>query len=360
MYSSLGNGEHTFLVRARNSANAAGAADRYLWTVLNAAPVANGQTVVVIPNLAKSITISATDTDPLIYTIVTPPAHGALSGLAPNLTYSPDTNYGGPDSFTFRASDGTALSNVATVTIFVDNVPPVVTCPVTPNNLWPPNHKLIDIQATVTVTDVHSGPAGFTLISVTSNEPDAGLNKDDVPVDIQNWVAGTPDIVGQVRAERSDTGTGRIYTLTYQGKDLASNKALCTTTVKVPKSQGGVASAAYDENQVLDDAFTEAVSVLTDTVTTPVTDAVNTDMVNIDVGNTETGNTGSEAQNLKLFLPVITNGVGEEQRQESTPVEEDTTERSVPDVETVSSEAQPDAEEDATPANSLFLPLVNQ
>jgi len=94
---------------------------------------------------------------------------------------------------------------VATVTLFVDNVPPVVSCSATPNRLWPPNHNLADIQATVTVTDVHSGPTGFTLVSVTSNEPDAGLNKDDVPNDIQGWTLNTPDTTGQVRAERSDT-----------------------------------------------------------------------------------------------------------------------------------------------------------
>ncbi len=58
----------------------------------------------------------------------TPPAHGSLSGTAPNLTYTPTANYFGPDSFTFKANDGTADSNVATVNINVTagaNVAPV-------------------------------------------------------------------------------------------------------------------------------------------------------------------------------------------------------------------------------------------
>ena len=97
----MDNGEHTFRVRARNSANQAGAAARYTWTVHNAPPVTNDQSVTVTANQAKSITLTASDSDALIYTVVTPPAHGVLTGLAPNLIYTPDTNYSGVDSFSF-------------------------------------------------------------------------------------------------------------------------------------------------------------------------------------------------------------------------------------------------------------------
>ncbi len=46
------------------------------------------------------------------------PTHGALSGTAPNLTYTPTTGYSGADSFTFKANNGTD-SNMATVSITV-------------------------------------------------------------------------------------------------------------------------------------------------------------------------------------------------------------------------------------------------
>ena len=49
---------------------------------------------------------------------IAPPAHGTLSGTAPNVTYTPATNYAGSDSFTFKANDGTADSAPATVSIF--------------------------------------------------------------------------------------------------------------------------------------------------------------------------------------------------------------------------------------------------
>src|SRR5439155_791030 len=73
---------------------------------------------------AKAITLTATDAEgsTLTYTIVTGPAHGTLSGTAPALTYTPVPNYNGPDSFTFKANDGTLDSNVATVTITVASV----------------------------------------------------------------------------------------------------------------------------------------------------------------------------------------------------------------------------------------------
>jgi hypothetical protein len=55
---------------------------------------------------------------------VTGPAHGTLSGTAPNLTYTPSTNYSGTDSFTFQANDGTTNSPTATVSISVTAATP--------------------------------------------------------------------------------------------------------------------------------------------------------------------------------------------------------------------------------------------
>ena len=89
----------------------------------NSPPVANNQAVAVNKNTAKAVTLTATDpnNDPLTYSIVTPPAHGILTGTAPNLMYNPTTGYVGPDSFTFKANDGTIDSNIATVSITVQD-----------------------------------------------------------------------------------------------------------------------------------------------------------------------------------------------------------------------------------------------
>jgi hypothetical protein len=88
-----------------------------------APPIASDQVISTNKNTAKSITLTATDAnnDPLTYSVVTPPAHGTLSGTAPNLNYNPNTDYVGPDSFTFKANDGTVDSNTATVSITVQD-----------------------------------------------------------------------------------------------------------------------------------------------------------------------------------------------------------------------------------------------
>jgi len=73
-----------------------------------------------------SITLTASDTEgnSLTYAVVagSGPSNGTLSGAAPNLTYTPNPNYFGPDSFRFTANDGQAVSNEATVSITVNPV----------------------------------------------------------------------------------------------------------------------------------------------------------------------------------------------------------------------------------------------
>ena len=95
-----------------------GTADSNIVTVsitVNGPPVANNQALTINKNTQQAITLTATDpnNDPLTYTVVQQPIHGALTGTAPNLNYQPVTDYVGPDSFTFKANDGTADSNIA-------------------------------------------------------------------------------------------------------------------------------------------------------------------------------------------------------------------------------------------------------
>jgi hypothetical protein len=121
---------------------------------------------------------------------------------------------------------------------FEDTTPPTVTCSATPGKLWPANHKLVEVNADVRVRDSDSGPAGFTLVSVTSSEPDNGLGDGDTVNDRQGWNAGSADVAGLLRAERSGNGTGRVYALTYEGADTAGNTVTCVTTVIVPHDKG--------------------------------------------------------------------------------------------------------------------------
>ncbi|MCE9608611.1 MAG: DUF6288 domain-containing protein [Chthoniobacter sp.] len=90
-------------------------------TIINDPPVANAQSLELAPNIGQAITLTGSDNcnDPLTYVVVTQPANGVLSGTAPNLTYTPNVNFSGTDSFTFKVNDGTNDSPVATVVLNV-------------------------------------------------------------------------------------------------------------------------------------------------------------------------------------------------------------------------------------------------
>ena len=125
-------------------------------------------------------------------------------------------------------------ASATTTGISIDKTPPTLICRASPNVLWPPNHKLVNVTTWANVTDALSGSAGFTLTSITSNEPDNGLGDGDTPSDIQGWDIGNPDTTGLLRAERSGNGGGRSYRLTYTSWDKARNRATCVAEISVP------------------------------------------------------------------------------------------------------------------------------
>jgi RHS repeat-associated protein len=93
-------------------------------TIENSAPVADPQTVSTDEDVSLVITLTASDVDDdsLSYTVTTEPGNGTLSGSPPNLTYTPNADFNGPDAFSFTASDGTTTSEAATVNITVKSV----------------------------------------------------------------------------------------------------------------------------------------------------------------------------------------------------------------------------------------------
>jgi hypothetical protein len=88
---------------------------------VNDAPVAVAKSVAATAGTPVGIVLSASDADgdALTFSIVGGPAQGSLSGTAPNLTYIPNPTATGTDSLSFRASDGKANSNTATVSITI-------------------------------------------------------------------------------------------------------------------------------------------------------------------------------------------------------------------------------------------------
>jgi hypothetical protein len=143
---------------------------------VNDAPSANNQTVVTNEDTDKAIVLTASDIDGdvLTYTITAGPAHGTLSGAAPNLTYKPTANYNGPDSFTFKANDGTTDSNVATVSITVNSIndaPVAANQSITTNANTAKTVTLTatDADSTALTYGVKTGPAHGTLSGAAPN-----------------------------------------------------------------------------------------------------------------------------------------------------------------------------------------------
>ncbi|HEY3052448.1 MAG TPA: Ig-like domain-containing protein [Thermoanaerobaculia bacterium] len=132
-------------------------------TPVNDPPVANSQSVTTPEDTPRSITLTGSDVDgdSLTFTIVTGVAHGTLSGGGANVTYTPNANYNGPDSFTFKVNDGTADSNVATVSINVTpvNDPPVANA----QSVTTPEDTPIGI--TLTGSDVDGDALSFTIVT---------------------------------------------------------------------------------------------------------------------------------------------------------------------------------------------------
>ena len=84
-------------------------------------PVARDDNVATDEDSSLSITLEGYDAneDELTYDIVTNPSHGKLSGTVPNVSYTPNADFSGTDSFTFKVNDKTADSNTATISITI-------------------------------------------------------------------------------------------------------------------------------------------------------------------------------------------------------------------------------------------------
>jgi hypothetical protein len=148
-----------------------------------------------------------------------------------------------PVKFTAKDDDLNTSTCTANVNV-VDTTPPTLTVSLNRDFLWPPNHKLSDIVANVTVTDICDPNPTFVLTSITSNEPENGLGDGDTAPDVVGASLGTPDTAFQLRSERSGTGSGRRYAVTYTASDKDGNTTTQTLYVIVAHDLAGGATAS--------------------------------------------------------------------------------------------------------------------
>ncbi len=95
-----------------------------LTMLFNTAPTANDMTVSTNEDTPMDIPLDVADAegDALSVTIVDEPQHGELTVAGTTVTYTPNGDYNGPDSFTYKVNDGALDSAQATVSITVKPV----------------------------------------------------------------------------------------------------------------------------------------------------------------------------------------------------------------------------------------------
>jgi hypothetical protein len=143
----------------------------------------------------------------------------------------------GTTEVTCTAVDFSGNSSTCTfmVTVETDTDPPVINdVTASPNMLWPPNHKMVDVHISVDATDNCDEAPTCTILEVTANEPCNGKGDGNTEPD---WII-TGDNTLKLRAERSGGGDGRIYYVLVRCEDASGNGTEHTVEVTVPHDQG--------------------------------------------------------------------------------------------------------------------------
>ena len=114
-----------------------------------------------------------------------------------------------------------------------------------PPRLWPPNHRMVAIHATVTLSGgcpaACPAPPVVILASVSSDEPDDANGGGDGNTlnDIQDAAVGSADFDLELRAERDSDGAGRHYEVAYVATDCFGSAAAASATILVPHDENG-------------------------------------------------------------------------------------------------------------------------
>jgi hypothetical protein len=146
----------------------------------------------------------------------------ATSGIASCTPATTVTTEGAGQVITGEAVDNAGNTASASVTLNIDKTPPTVTVSATPNTLWPPNHKMVDVTIDGSATDDMSGIASV-VITVTDEYGlyDMTVSGFGSTIQLEAWRKGTDK-------------DGRVYTITVVATDNAGNQSTATTTVIVP------------------------------------------------------------------------------------------------------------------------------
>jgi uncharacterized delta-60 repeat protein len=159
---------------------------------------------------------------------------GSGSGLANGVIFNK-----GVTTVKYSIISDTTKSCGFTVTVQDKQLPTIDNVRVSQSTLWPADHKMKDITVNYSVND-NCGIASTQLL-ISSNEPvQSGEQGDKSP----DWEVVDNHHI-RLRAERLESGNGRIYTITMTTTDLSGNHATATISVNVPKSMSNSGGGGF-------------------------------------------------------------------------------------------------------------------
>jgi hypothetical protein len=147
----------------------------------------------------------------------------------------------GTTTITWRATDDAGNYSECTQTVTVtDNEPPVITFNGQTPSMWPPNHNYHTFTAADFISSVSDNCSSLSvndvyITKVTSDEAENAAGSGNTLTDIV--IASNCKSV-QLRAERINSGNGRVYTIYFKLVDSSGNVTTGTAKVYSPKNQG--------------------------------------------------------------------------------------------------------------------------
>lgn len=263
------NGSATFTYQAFDgTVNSNVATVTITVTPINDAPVAtndiysvNEDNILTIPVAGVLGNDSDPDSDPLTATLATNVTSGTINLNANgSFTYTPIVNFNGTASFTYRANDGAASSNIATVTIIVV---PINDLPIVKNdNFSVAEDNTLSVSAVNGVlgndSDIEGDNLSVTLVNgIDASEGTLTLNADGSFVYIPtNNFNGTVIFTYQTHdgTGSSSNATVMIFVLATNDVPVANNDGYSTNediTLTVPVGSGVCANDLDIDGDVL-------------------------------------------------------------------------------------------------------------